>query len=188
MQKMNQHDLTPDERKMMDALPRERRPSRRLEERTVHALKARGLLRGSPAWRLPGRGWVVVTAAAAGLALFVSGVAVGGWMSAQQTADALASIYSSPAQQAAARVQSTGTAHVEALNALTRAAGSGGAEDVERAREVALATFWAAAAEIVRLAPDDPLAARLLEELEGARRAEAGDTMGPAGARNVVWF
>ncbi len=55
---------------------------------------------------------------------------------------------------------------------------------MERAREVAVASFWASAAEIVRLAPDDPLAARILQELERAQHAGAG----AEATRNLVWY
>ena len=41
---MHDDDLSPDERAAFEALPRERDPGRMLEERTVQALRARGLL------------------------------------------------------------------------------------------------------------------------------------------------
>ena len=42
---MYEDELTPEERKELEMLSRERVPSRILEERTVRALKARGLIR-----------------------------------------------------------------------------------------------------------------------------------------------
>jgi hypothetical protein len=182
---MDKNELTPAEREAIESLPRERMPSRILEERTVRALKEQGLIRARPflpSARLP---WLAAGIAAA-VALFVSGVLVGQGMGSRQTVNALATVYQRPADLAAARVQSTGSAHRQALAALVDATGSGNPGEVQRAREVALAAFWSAAAEIVRLAPDDPMALRILQELERSGRVpEAGvveDTM------NVVWF
>lgn len=67
-------DLTAEERRALQQLPREGTPSRLLEERTVTALRAAGLLR-RPA---RGRRWVVIGGAlAASLALFVAGFTLG---------------------------------------------------------------------------------------------------------------
>ncbi|MGD2217541.1 MAG: hypothetical protein PVJ64_12375 [Gemmatimonadales bacterium] len=183
---MDENGLSRDERAAFDALPRERMPSRVAEERTVRALKERGIIRSRPLLagaRLP---WLAAGIAAA-LALFVSGLAVGQAMGVRQTADALANVYTQPTDLAAARVQSTGSAHREALAALVTATGGAEPQEVEQAREVALAAFWAAANEIVRLAPDDPVALRILQEAErsnaGGRGAGAADD-----TTNVVWF
>ena len=72
---MNENELTPEERAAFEALPREREPSRRLEERTVTDLRERGLLRrarGSGASRI-----LRATAAAAAIAVFAGGFAAG---------------------------------------------------------------------------------------------------------------
>ena len=45
---MHDDELTPDERTRMRALPRELDPDDSLEERTVRALRAEGLLRRAP--------------------------------------------------------------------------------------------------------------------------------------------
>lgn len=182
----NQNGLTPAEREAIDSLPRERMPSRILEERTVRALKKQGIIRSRPilaAARLP---WLAAGIAAA-LALFVSGLAVGQAMGLRQTANAFAAVYTQPTELAAARVQSTGSAHREALAALVAATGSDADPlEVQRAREVAMAAFWAAANEIVRLVPDDPVALRILQE---ADRGTSG--RGPGASEDttsVVWF
>ncbi len=181
---MLQDELTPEEREVYARLPREQMPSRILEERTVRALKERGLIRSRPGHVGRVRPWMTATAVAASLALFASGVVVGQGMGARQTANALAAIYPDETARAAATVQSTGSAHRTALAALIEATQSATPEDVERAREVAVASFWASAAEIVRLAPDDPLAARILQEFERAQHAGAG----AEATRNVVWY
>jgi hypothetical protein len=185
MESMDENGLRQDEREAFDALPRTRMPSRMLEERTVRALKRRGIIRRRPILsgaRLP---WLAAGIAAA-LALFLSGLAVGQSMGVRQTADAFADVYTQPTARAAARVQSTGSEHREALAALVAAMGSADPQEVRQAREVALAAFWAAANEIVRLAPDDAVALRILQEAErsaGARGARAADD-----TTNVVWF
>lgn len=186
MAEMDKNGLSQNEREAFDALPRERMPSRILEERTVRALKKQGIIRTRPVLtgaRLP---WLAAGIAAA-LALFVSGLAVGQAMGVRQTADALAAVYTQPTELAAARVQSTGSAHRDALAALVAAAGrDADPQEVQQAREVALAAFWAAANEIVRLAPDDPVALRILQEADrstsGGRPRTAEDTT------SVVWF
>ncbi len=181
---MKHDELTPAEREAFDALPREGMPSRILEERTVRALKEQGLIRLGRPWsglRVP---WIAAGIAAA-LALFASGLAVGQGMGARQTANALASLYPNETARAAARVQSTGSAHQLALADIVDVADEGQPEDAVRGREVALAAFWAAAAEIVRLAPDDPMAARILQEFE---RSGSEEGRGEGSRRNVVWF
>jgi hypothetical protein len=182
----NQHDdLTPEEREAFEMLPREKKPSRILEERTVRALKERGLIRSTPSHVARIRPWMAATAVAASIAMFATGIAVGQSMGARQTANALATIYPGQTERAAALVQSTGSAHRSALSDLVQVAQSADPDEAARAREVALATFWAAAAEIVRLAPDDPMAARILQEFERARSGAEG---GAEGTRSVVWF
>ncbi len=177
--------LSETERQALESLPRERIPPPDLEERTVRALRKRGLVgrRRSP-WG-PSRAWIAASAAAAGIALFAVGLAVGQSMGARQTAEALATVYPDATNRAAARVQSTGTEHAQALDALVEALAAAPPEERERAREVARATLWAAASEIVRLAPDDPLAVRILEEIEAAHEQsrERADA-----ARSVIWF
>lgn len=66
-------ELTPEERNAFATLPREREPSRLLEERTIAALRKRGYLRsGGRASR-----FLRAAAAAAVAAVFLSGFAAG---------------------------------------------------------------------------------------------------------------
>ncbi len=166
MNEMNRDDLTPAEREELEKLPMERTPSRMLEERTVRALSDRGLIRSDPAHAARLRPWMSAAAIAASVALFVSGMLVGQVMGTKQAVDTLAAIYPDATLRAAAVVQATGSEHAAALERLVDAASSDPAQR-EMAREVALAAFWAAAEEILRLAPYDPLAARILLEFEG---------------------
>jgi hypothetical protein len=69
-------ELTPEERAAIDALPRAAAPPRGLEDATVAALRARGLL--SPARsRLPRRGIQLIAGLAAAATLFVGGLLLG---------------------------------------------------------------------------------------------------------------
>lgn len=184
-ERMERDRQSPAERQALDALPRDRVPPPTLEERTVRALEARGLIRARRTAWSSRRPWMIVSAAAAGLALFMGGYAVGQSQGARQTAEALAGLYPDRADRAAARVQSTGTAHAQALDALVQAMVTANAQEREQAGEVAKATLWAAAAEVVRLAPDDQLAVRILQEFERERAAGAARRSEP---RSVIWF
>jgi hypothetical protein len=186
MENRNTNGLMPAEREALDSLPRERMPSRFLEERTVRALRERGLIREGAVRAGLARPWMAAAGVAAAVALFASGLAVGQMIGARQTADALAAVYPNQADRAAAMVQTTGSAYTAALGRLVEATAAAGAAEVQRGREVALAALWAAASEVVRLAPDDPLAVQILQEFERAQ-GEASPT-DSATARNVVWF
>jgi hypothetical protein len=186
MEKRNSEGLTPGERDALDALPREGMPSRFLEERTVQALRERGLIRSGSTRVGRRRPWMVAAAVAASVALFASGLAVGQWVGSRQTADALATVYPDQADRAAALVQTTGSAYTAALGRLVEVTAAADTQEVQRAREVALAALWAAASEVVRLAPEDPLAVEILQGFERARsEGSPGDS---AAARNFVWF
>jgi hypothetical protein len=182
---MEKDQLTPVERQALDALPRDHVPPPALEERTVRTLRAHGLVHASHGDWSARRSWITAAAVAAGVALFLGGYSVGQSQGARRTAEAVAALYPDRAERAAARVQSTGTAHAHALYALVQAMGSASAQEREEAGEVAKATLWAAAAEVVRLAPDDELAVRILQEFE-RQRAAGAERQGEA--RSVIWF
>lgn len=186
MNERKHDELTPAERQAFESLPTERMPSQILEERTVRALGDRGLIRANPPQTGLVRPWMAALAIAASLALFAGGLALGQWMGARQAADVLASMYPERAERAAALVQTTGSAYAAALSRLVEATQTADPEEVKQAREVALGALWAAASEVVRLAPDDPVAAQILREFERVRGGRgAGDA---EGARSVVWF
>ena len=177
-------DLTAPERDALAALPRERDPGQLLEERTVRALREGGLLaspagssgRASPASGADDRPrpwWRSAAAIAAGIALFAGGLSLGQVLGARQTVDAFQTVFEEGDALLAARVQKTGSDYVAALAALSEADGSA-VPDTSQALEVALTALWAAANQIVLLAPDDPLAARILQGFE-AKAQESGD-------------
>jgi hypothetical protein len=182
-------ELTAEERRALDALSREREPGRMMEERTVRALREEGLLAptaGSsghvqPAARLDGRRspwWRSAAVIAAGIALFAGGLSVGQMLGARQTVDAFQTVFEDGDVLLAAQVQRTGSDYVAALAALSGANGSAVA-DTSQALEVALTALWAAANEIVRLAPDDPLTARILQGFQA--KAQESDDYGADG-------
>jgi hypothetical protein len=181
-------ELTPEERAALDALPRERVPGRMLEERTINALRDGGLLGSAAPARQSVEGparkgergrpwWTAAAAMAAGIALFAGGLSVGQMLGARQTADAFQTVFEEGDARLASRVQRAGSDYVTALEALAEAGDA--AADTGQALEVALTALWAAANEIVRLAPDDPLTARILQGFE-ARAVDAGE-YGPGG-------
>lgn len=180
-------ELTPDERARFAALPREREPGRLLEERTVRALRERGLLQARAPVQADARrrlrfpaAWIS-GAIAAGIALFLGGLATGQYLGARHTQDVVTAVQRQDAQTAALLVQQTGTAYVQALSRLA-------ADTTGQGREVAQQMLRQAANEVVRMNPNDPVASGILAAFDraGARQQPApGDT---ASRERVVWF
>jgi hypothetical protein len=179
-------ELTPAERRAFEALPREVDPPKGLEERTVAMLQSRGMLavplrpigaaprRWQPAW--------LVGAAAASLALFASGMAVGQYLGAR-TATLAAAVGAGSMAQRAQDVERASTQYVEALASLGQWSDSADAGTRERATQAALNSLTAAAREVARLAPNDPLAAAVLRGL-----ADRSHQSNPTPSRTVVWY
>jgi hypothetical protein len=176
-------ELTDAERESLDALPRETDPGQLLEERTVRALRENGLLGASRASgtavaqpaHSPAHGrpwWRSAAAIAAGIALFAGGMSIGQMLGSRQTAEAFQTVFEEGDVRLASQVQRAGSEYVAALEAL--ADFDGVAADSGQALEVALTALWAASNEIVRMAPDDPLAARILQGFE-ARAEDRGE-------------
>lgn len=191
---MHDEDLTREEREALSSLPREREPSELLEERTVRALRARGLLRtrrragparpGLPAGT-PTPAWN--TAVAAGLvAVFASGFAVGQWLESRQTRDVLIALRRHDAAQATAMVERAGSAYIEALTHLANVADSSRTPAVAQGRQAAVDILHAAASQLVRLEPDDPLAMKILQGLDRVTVRDSTDMS--AADRRLVWF
>lgn len=179
-------ELTVDEREAFAALPREQMPSRLLEERVVADLRERGYLGARHVTRF---GWgrlQIGAAAAAALALFASGLAVGQWIGARHTANAMLALQRQDAANAASAVQRTGSAYLSALGALAQASASADPQEVARARQAAQSVLQQAANEYVRMAPDDPMSAQILQGFDRAR-IESASTR-PEGKQRVVWF
>jgi hypothetical protein len=166
---------------MVRELPKESIPSALLEERTVRELRGRGVLRRQ---RWIPTSWLVGTVAAS-IALFASGIVVGQWMGTRTAASTVALIAnSSNAAAAAAHVQQTGTAYVQAMELLANSTSqTQGQQPSAQAREVALAALHAAANQVIRLAPNDPIATRILQGIEQTKPSDERDA-----GRKIVWF
>src|SRR4051812_14631144 len=103
-------DLDP----LVDVLPREAAPGDLLEERTVRALREAGVL---------GRRRIItrsalIGAAAAAIALFSSGLALGQWIASRNAENLLVAQQHANLQQTAALVEKAGNAYVSAVSAL----------------------------------------------------------------------
>lgn len=183
---MEDEGMTPELRRALEALPRERDPGRLLEERTVNALRQRGMIETARAdgrvRRIP-RAWLG-GAVAAGIALFASGLAMGQWMGTRATQQVVQAVQAQNERQAALLVQQTGSAYVQALGQLAAMSDSGRAAPKE-GREVATKMMRAAADELVRIAPDDPIAGAVLA---GFQRADSARAAGAGDKQRVVWF
>ena len=188
MQDRAEEDLTAAERRAFESLPRETMPSRLLEERVVSELRSRGLL-GARMRRLVWGPLQIGAVAAAALALFASGLAVGQWMGARHTASAMLALQRQDAASTAAAVQRTGSAYLSALGALAQASASSDPQEVARARAAAQRVLHDAANEMVRLAPDDPVSAQILQGLDRARiEAASKSAKAPDSNQRLVWF
>ena len=160
-------------------------PSALLEERTVRELRKRGLLRKR---RLLPTAWLIGSVAAS-LALFATGVVVGQYMGTRNTVELISNIQpQTDAATAAARVQLTGTAYVQALETLVATAQTNrGEADSSQARQIALTALHQAANEVVRLAPNDPVVAKILQGIEQEKR-QAQTPSSRSNERQIVWF
>jgi hypothetical protein len=176
---LDDEEPTPLLREALAALPREREPGRLLEERTVRALRERGMI-AAAVRRRPPAAWLG-GAAAAGVALFLAGLGAGQSLGARQAAGPDAGV--EDPRGAATAVQETGTAYVQALARLASQGDASGAAASEPGREVAVRMLRAAADELLRIAPDDPVAAAVLQ----AFQRDSAETPA-AGKQRVVWF
>lgn len=178
----HEDELPPELLSALRGLPREREPGRLLEERTVRALRESGLVQAAAPRgirRVPAA-WIS-GAVAASLALFASGVAVGQWLGGRATAEVVNAVQARNDQQAAMLVQQTGTAYVQALRHFA-AMDSAGAADPQ-GREVAAHMLRAAAGQMVRIAPNDPVAGAVM-----ASHPKTDTAAAHRAGQQVLWF
>jgi hypothetical protein len=167
-------------------LPDELMPSALLEERTVRELRRKGLLRRKRAFSIA---WLAGSVAAS-IALFATGIVVGQYLGTRSTVQVVAQMQNQgDAAAAAAQVQQAGTAYVQALEALVTVAHrtQAGGQVSPQAREVALAALHEAANEVVRLAPNDPVVAKILQGIEQEKQQNQTRN-GRSTNRQIVWF
>jgi hypothetical protein len=170
---------------MANALPRECEPGRLLEERTVAVLRKRGMLKPRRRSRRLQPGWLA-GAVAASVMLFAFGVVVGQWLGTRTATRTVIALQQNDAQRTAAQVQAAGSAYVDALQALAQLSDSTRTEVSAQGREVALTALHAAANEVVRLAPNDPIAAEILRGFQRVKDQQAAQR--PQQQRQVIWF
>ena len=172
---------------MAHALPRESEPGRLLEERTVAVLRKRGMLAKRRPRRLQAA-WLA-GGIAASIAFFASGVVVGQWLGTRATASAVIAMQQNDPQRTATQVQRAGSAYVGALQALAQLSDSTRTEISPQGREVALTALHAAANEVIRLAPNDPIAAEILRGFQRVREQQQAAAQKPEQKlRQIIWF
>ena len=165
-------------------LPREREPGELLEERTVRALRAHGVLTTAPR----GFRWSwLVAGAAASLALFACGVITGHWLSDRRTAAILAAQQRATLSEVADVVEQTGSAYVAAMTQLAETNATPGTAETLEARQRALQILHLAANEVVRLAPNDPVAVKILQGFDH-QAAQQAPVEKRERRRQIVWF
>ena len=187
---MDDASLSPDERRELAALPREHVASAALEERIVGALREarafgpRALTIRQSARRH--RGWTTVAACAASMVIFMSGILVGRrsahaeqvTVSPQQSREAVRP-RGADSMQLAHEVQRAGSEYVQLLERLPSRSpvDSAPSQAVLLGREAARSTLHAAARQLARVSPNDPVAMLLVEGLRPANRGG-----------QVLWF
>jgi hypothetical protein len=174
--------LDPELAAALAALPRTREPGDLLEERTVRRLRSAGVLGRRATFR---REWLAV-AVAASLAVFASGVATGQWLGARQAASTLAAHQQATLEEMSALVRQTGSAYVSALSLLAESNVVAEPAQAEHAREAAVQFLHQAANQVVRMAPNDPVTARILQGFDHA--ALQAPPEGGERHRQIVWF
>lgn len=179
-------DLTPELRRALDALPREDRPSDLLEERTVRALHAHGLLVRKGRRGILMTPAMVATAAAVTVALMLGLFTLGQWIGSRQDAGPALASSGDDEERILRLVQETEVAHVEALAELARRSASASPVERARCRRVALRSFYAVADQMLALDPDDPLSARILQAFDQTDRDPLGGDA--RGRSQIVWF
>jgi hypothetical protein len=185
---MNDNDLSGEERRALDSLPRERQPSDLLEERTVRALQSRGLLHPAVRGGITLSTGRLTAVAATLVALLLGSFSIGHWLGSSQTSEAMLAMHRQDSAEATALVQQlqqTGSAYLTALTELAQ--GGPGVPQLERdrGRETALRSLYEVANQMVRLAPNDPVASRILQAFE---QAEQQPGTRPEPEERIIWF
>lgn len=138
---------------LLDSLPRGKEPSPELEEELVARLRREGVIRDADEQHRPWRRAIGLAAAA--LVIFAVGMAAGrATVSLNMGPDT-----STERLGLAARIQGTGTEYVHALASLVEDSGSLEEQERRQAEEVAFTAFYAAASELLRIAPDELMTA-----------------------------
>lgn len=173
-------ELTPEEKKALETLPRDRMPSAALEDRVVGALRDRGVLEPPHRRVIELTARRITTVVAASLALLAGGFALGQWAGARQIAsdDFVAPVESDVS--VAATLQRAGSAYVMALERFAALPDSVNGDQAVQGREVALTTLYTAADQVTRLVPKNELAKQLLVAIDADPTAQSAAANGVA--------
>jgi hypothetical protein len=177
-------ELTQEERDAFAALPRRRIPPAHLEDRVVGALHGQGLL-VDPGRTRHHRRWLATAAAAAAVAFFACGMAVGQWIGGQSTASVVTAVLEQDAASRALAVQTAGSEYVRAVARLSELMDEGDPRSLDPGREAGRIALHAAALELARLSPDDPAIQMVLAVLERSMAAGPGES---GQVRQTIWF
>ena len=188
MNRKDEVEWKQEELEELNHLPTERKPRRVIEHQLVARLQSQGLINRKPGWWAGSRLAWASAAAAACLAFFLGGLSLGQTMGAQSTVDALTTLRSADPRIVSAHVQQTGSAYVNALSALTKLATDQNvaeSQHIGQGREVAVAILRAAATQLIRLDPNDPVATHILQGLEAEEKDSGAEKQKE---RRVFWF
>jgi hypothetical protein len=159
-------ELTASEKKAMEELPRDRVPSRWLEDRVVRALRERGFLKPYRRRVVELTAWRIAAAAAVCVVLLAIGFVLGQRTGSGQPASADLYLQERNDLSVATSLQRAGSAYLLALERLTTIPDSADGQQDVQGCEVALTTLCTAADQVTRLVPKNELAEQLLDAIE----------------------
>lgn len=173
---MNDDELTPSEKRAFTSLPKERAPSAFAEERTVRTLRRHGVLRSPASRSIEVTGPRVAGALAACVAFVICGFVLGFFANAQRSARMDMYLPEGNGYPVAISLQQAGTDYVMALERLAQMSATGGGEELQQGREVALNTLYTAADQMVKIVPRDVLAGCIVHAITVTEDADLEDT------------
>jgi predicted transcriptional regulator len=129
---------------------------------------------------------VLVAAASVTVVLMLGIFTLGQWIGSGQEVGPTLALSREDNERLIQIVQETEAAHVTALAELVRMSALASPPVRTRNRRVALHSFYAVADQMVTLAPDDPLTARIMQAFDQTNRGPfKGDD---SGRSQIVWF
>ena len=179
---MKNDDLTPQEKKTLETLPKERVPSAFLEERVVRTLRRRGELRPASRRNIEITNKRLMGAVAACMAFVVCGFAMGLWANSSQAIYPPVATMGASAVPVSLSVQEAGTAYITALERLALMSSSAADDDarntdeLRQGREAALITLYTAADEMAKIIPKDQLSKCIVNAIETTEKTNVDDT------------
>lgn len=184
---MSDDELTPSEKKAMEALPKERVPNADLEDKVVGALRDRGVLSTRKDRVVELTSGRIAGLVAACLVLIVGGFTLGFWANSLHTARTVTADHPAGEVSVAATLQYAGGVYLAALEELAALPDSTHGEEMLQGREVALRTLYTATDRVTKIVPKDYLAGQLLQVIQTSEGIGPNDEIQRA-ARQAIWF